>query len=54
MERVLIEWGDILFVRNDIPHRECEILTDCEHHRIHCFCDPASLNDYSNGNLTVI
>ena len=54
VERVLIERGNNLFVRNDIPHRGCENLTDYEHHRIHCFCDPASLQDTNNGNLTVI
>ena len=50
----MIENGYILFVRNDIPHCGCENLTDYEHHRIHCFCDPTNIDDARNGNLTMV
>ena len=44
-QRVLIERGDVLFVRNDIPHRGCENLTDYPNHRIHILIVPANLQD---------
>ena len=39
-DHVLIERGDVILVRNDITHRGCKNLTDHEHFRVHCFCDP--------------
>ena len=35
--------GDILFVRNDIPHRGCENIGDYNHHRIHVLTIPRNL-----------
>ena len=46
-QRVLIERGDVLFVRNDIPHRGCENLSDYTNHRIHILIVPANLQDKS-------
>ena len=34
-ERMLIERGDVMLVRNDISHRGCENLTDYEYFRVH-------------------
>ena len=42
-QRVLIERGNVLFVRNDIPHRGCENLSDYTNHRIHILIAPANL-----------
>ena len=41
--RILIERGDVIFVRNDIVHRSCENLTDNSHCRIHCFIEPINI-----------
>ena len=46
-QRVLIERGDVLFVRNDIPHRGCENLTDYTNHRIHILIIPANMKTNS-------
>ena len=43
--RVAYNRGDILFVRNDMPHRSCENLGDYEHHRIHVLTIPRILPD---------
>ena len=48
---VLIERGDVLFVKNDIPRRGCENFIDYKHHRVHYFCDPKNIEDTRNGNL---
>ena len=34
-QRVIYNRGDILFVRNDIPHRGCKCIGDYTHHRVH-------------------
>ena len=41
--RVVYNRGDVIFVRNDIPHRGCEIMGDCEHHRIHVLTVPKNV-----------
>ena len=46
-QRVLIEHGDVLFVRNTIPHRGCGKLSDYTNHRIHISIEPANLQDTS-------
>ena len=42
---MLIERGDVMFVRNDITHHGCESYTNPPHHRIHYFVD---LRDYGD------
>ena len=37
--QILIERGDVVFIRNDIVHRGCENLTDSPYHQIHCFIE---------------
>ena len=38
--RVLYEKGDVLFIRNDIPHRGTENIGDFEHYRVHVMTIP--------------
>ena len=38
--RVVYNRGDVIFVRNDIPHRGCENIGDYEHHRVHVLTVP--------------
>ena len=40
---ILLLRGDVLFIRNDIPHRRCENMSDFDHHRLHCHIEPQSL-----------
>ena len=44
LSRVLMERGDALFMRTDIPHAGTENLTDNSNHRIHCFIYPKDWN----------
>ena len=46
-QHVLIERGDVLFVRNDIPHRGCEKLSDYTNHRIHILIVPDNMHEKS-------
>ena len=41
--RVVYNRGDVIFVRNDIPHRGCENMGDYEHHRIHVLTVPKNV-----------
>ena len=50
--RVLIKRGDILFIRNDVPHRGTESLSGITHHRAHVNCEPN--NSQSLDNKVVI
>jgi hypothetical protein len=38
--RVLIKRGDCFFIRNDIPHRGCENMSDFNHYRPQCHIEP--------------
>ena len=39
LKRVLLERGDAIFVRNDIPHYSSENLTQMDNFRLHVFVD---------------
>ena len=41
--RVVYNRGDVIFVRNDIPHRGCENIGDYEHHRVHVLTVPRNV-----------
>ena len=41
--RVVYNRGDVIFIRNDIPHRGCENIGDYEHHRVHVFTVPKNV-----------
>jgi hypothetical protein len=43
--RVLIKQGDCLFIRNDIPHRGCENMSDFDHYRLQCHIEPQAWAD---------
>ena len=44
-QHILIERGDVLFVRNDIAHRGCENLGNYPNRRIHILIVPTNLHD---------
>ena len=53
-QHVLIERGDVLFVRNDIPHSGCENLSDYSNHRIRILVVPANLQDMATAKSVPI
>jgi hypothetical protein len=38
--RILIKRGDCFFIRNAIPHRGCENMSDLDHYCLQCHIEP--------------